>query len=68
MESNDDFDNNGKDDEWFVINPAGSSTQPKLTEGESALSDNDDDCDVGSDDGIPSVSVSFSHFVNLFVC
>ena len=58
MESNYDFDQNGQDDEWFVINPAGSLTSPKNVEGVQIPSEDEDDCDVGEDDSIASISVS----------
>ena len=58
MESNYDFDQNGQDDEWIVINPAGSLTSPKNVEGVQIPSEDEDDCDVGEDDSIASISVS----------
>jgi len=56
MESNDDFEDNGPDDDWFVINPAGEES--KVTEAGAVSDDEQENCDVGDDDGIPSISHS----------
>ena len=56
MESNDDFEDNGPDDDWFVINPAGEES--KVTEAGAVSDDEQENCDVGDDDGIPSIAHS----------
>ena len=58
MESNVNIENDNAEDEWFIINPVNSMTTPKANEKYSDLSDDEEDCNVGDDETILSLSVS----------
>ena len=64
MESNVDIENDNAEDEWFIINPVNSMTTPKVDEKLSDLSDDEEDCNVGDDETILSLSVSDFHQTN----
>ena len=64
MESNVNIENDNDEDEWFIINPVNSMTAPKTNEKYSGLSDDEEDCNVGDDETILSLSVSDFYWNN----
>ena len=58
MEVNTELEKETDDDDWFIINPVNSLTVPKHNEKMIDMSDDEEECNVGEDDAILSVSVS----------